>query len=58
MKFPKTLYVVIEKEMNGSEFIIARENLRQAAEVNETKTVAIYTLDRVAKVTAEAKLDD
>ena len=56
MKFPKVLYVTIEKENNGTDYTVSHFTAEEAAEIGETRTVGIYKLERVGKISAEVKL--
>ena len=55
MKFPKVLYVTIEQQSNGPDYTEPHCTVEEAAEIGETKTVGIYKLERVGKVSAEVK---
>lgn len=53
-KFPKHVFVGVEKDTDGSSFLVAHDDAAGHAEINKEIEVAIYDFVRVVKVRADA----
>lgn len=55
-KLPKTLYVAVEQEMSGSEYLSCSESYSEFAVTDDKRKVGVYQLVEVKTVVNESRL--
>ena len=54
-KYPTILYITEEAERDGTKYFIVEKRIEDLAEINEAVQVAVYKLERLARVENSTK---